>query len=85
MESTAAARRGRLPERQPRRALIVTTSYALTVGGAFFVLPAALGTIGVLFAGMLACALLLPVAIVAPSPRPEPAANPMPVLLRPRR
>jgi hypothetical protein len=87
MEPNAKARRRRLPHRQPHRTLIVLTVYALISGGDFAFLRAAFGPIGVLFAIMLACALLLPVALTVPSPGARVVADqPMgPVLQRRRR
>ena len=81
----------RLPQGQPWRAIVVTSTYIGTVALAFVGLPEAFGTIGLLYSAFVAAGGTLPVAILAPRPRdgshtePTEGASAEPVLRRPRR
>ena len=79
-----AVERRWLPSRQPARALTVVLGYLLIVGTAFTVLTALYETLGMLVAFFLAAALTVPLAVLAPRPRPagDEDGDPRPVLLR---
>lgn len=61
----------RLPTRQPARLLVAAAAYAVASAGGFLLLDQAFGAGLVrLFAVMLAAALIVPLAVFAPLPRP---------------
>lgn len=78
--------RRRLPTRQPTRALTVISLYLLTLAVAAGPVVLVFGTpLGWLLLAALACLLTVPVAITAPTTRPEQAAtSDETVLRRPR-
>ena len=75
-----------LPGSQPWRAISVGIAYLCAVGGAAWLLHAVWGTLGLVFAVLVALALSLPLALLAPSPhRPHDTDDDVderPVLLR---
>lgn len=75
-----------LPGNQPWRAISVGSAYLSAVGGTAWLLNAVWGTFGLVLALLVALALSLPVALLAPSPhRPDSTDDDVdkrPVLLR---
>lgn len=76
--------RRRLPVRQPARALVVVLVYLLVSGTGFALLTARYGLLGVVFGVFLAGPLVVPLALLAPRPRPvrDEDGDPRPVLRR---